>query len=262
MLLLLVLLIDTPATSAPDATAAPAPSVAQTDAPQTPATVYLIGNSLTNDTRPDRLATRPDFHIDCGKSLPYIEAHPEMPCKRDSRLWPEALAAAEYEQLVMQSHYGATLEEEVATISRWMAMQPAAEIIIHTGWAKHEPFAEERGQTNTSGPMRHSSAWYAALLNRLRATHPDRTITRTRCADALWKIADEIAAGDAPFEQLDAIYRDAIHMELGPGRYLMHNLMRLALGQDPVTEWAEPIEPPVKTYLDEQITYWAAQPRE
>src|SRR5690606_39121687 len=52
---------------------------------------YLIGNSLTWDTSPSLLDGDVQWHVDCGKSLPYIMAHPEMPCVKTSTLWPQAL---------------------------------------------------------------------------------------------------------------------------------------------------------------------------
>ena len=52
---------------------------------------YLIGNSLTWDTAPSLLDGDVQWHVDCGKSLPYIMAHPEMPCVKTSTLWPQAL---------------------------------------------------------------------------------------------------------------------------------------------------------------------------
>ncbi|MEZ5950923.1 MAG: hypothetical protein R3C12_17255 [Planctomycetaceae bacterium] len=35
----------------------------------------------------------------------------------------------------------------------------------------------------------------------------------------------------APLRNIEEMYRDAIHMQIGPGRYLMHNRMRQVLGQ-------------------------------
>ena len=224
-----------------------------------PPSVYLIGNSLTNDTQPERLDAGPEFHIDCGKSLPYIEENSEQPCKKDSRLWPDALANGRYDVVSMQTHYGSTMAGDVAAISRWIAMQPQARVVLHTGWAKSAQFDEERASTDTSGKMVHSLAWFEELQRQLEAAHPDRTFTRTRCCEALWKIADEAVAGDAPIDSIEELYRDAIHLDLGAGRYLMHNLMRLAVGQQPIAEWERPIEPELKTYLDEQIAYWAVQ---
>ena len=237
------------------------------DVPGVFPSVYLIGNSLTNDTVPDRLDGRVEFHIDCGKPLPYIAAHPEQPCRKDSRLWTDALAHDRYDRLSFQSHYGTTLEADASTIAVWMALQPQAEVVIHTGWARHAELAKERSQTDPEKIVRkmmmHSPAWYDALLGELRSRFPDRTITRTRCADALWKIADEIEAGTAPqsLDSIESLYRDAIHMQLGPGRYLMHNLMRIALDQPPATEWPEEIAPDMKAYLDGQIAHWAAAGR-
>ena len=97
--------------------------------------VFLIGNSLTWDTVPSRLDGNVQWHVDCGKSLPFMFANPEEPCVKTSTLWPKALKENQYDILSLQTHYGATLAEDVETISRWIEMQPQAVVVIHTGWA-------------------------------------------------------------------------------------------------------------------------------
>jgi hypothetical protein len=56
-------------------------------------------------------------------------------------------------------------------------------------------------------------------------------------------------------DDLKQLYRDAIHMTHGEGRYLMHNLMRAALGQPPSDEGFPIAEenPDLKAYLDQLI---------
>ena len=41
---------------------------------------YLIGNSLTWDTVPAWMDGDVQWHVDCGKSLPFIHANPDEPC--------------------------------------------------------------------------------------------------------------------------------------------------------------------------------------
>ena len=88
--------------------------------------VYLIGNSLTWDTVPGKLDGNVQWHVDCGKSLPFIFENPGKPCVKSSKLWTKALKEKQYDILSIQSHYGTTLKNDVETISKWMAMQPAA----------------------------------------------------------------------------------------------------------------------------------------
>jgi len=216
----------------------------------TAASFYLIGNSLTWDTVPSKLDDDVQWHVDCGKSLPYIHAHPEKPCVKTSTLWPKALKEKQYDFVSMQSHYGATLDEDVATISKWVAMQQRAVFVIHTGWARHASRAEEWAATKPGEKMQHSRAHLDALLKKLKAAHPDREFRRTRCMDLLARAANDAAAGKAPFAKVEDLYRDAIHMNVVTGRYLMHNAMRHALGQPRSGVGFEKIHPQVKAYFD------------
>ena len=65
-------------------------------------------------------------------------------------------------------------------------------------------------------------------------------------------IADDIAAGKAPIAELKDLYRDAIHMKLDTGRFLMHNAMRQSLGQPLLTNWP-PIDAEIKKYLVQKL---------
>ena len=47
---------------------------------------FLIGNSLTWDTVPSKLDGDVQWHVDCGKSLPFIYENPQKPCVKTSTL--------------------------------------------------------------------------------------------------------------------------------------------------------------------------------
>ena len=150
---------------------------------------YLIGNSLTWDTVPGWMDGDVQWHVDCGKSLPFIYENPDEPCVKTSTLWPKALVAKQYDVVSMQSHYGATLQEDVDTISKWVDMQSKAEFVIHTGWAHHEKRAAEYASKNISSTMQHSPKYINALLDRLRKKYPGREFRQTYAIDLLAKIA-------------------------------------------------------------------------
>ena len=219
-------------------------------ADEKPKSVFLIGNSLTWDTRPPLLDGDVQWHVDCGKSLPYIFEHPEKPCVKDSTLWPKALKEKQYDFVSVQCHNGSTLTEDAAVISHFVEMQPKAVFIIHTGWAAsaimETEFAEKGAITN----MNHSVDYFDALLKMLRKNHPKTEFRRTRAMDLLAVMAKDIKAGKAPFEKLSDVYRDVIHMGLQSGRYLMHNAMRKALDQPFSSAGFEKIDPKVKAYFD------------
>ncbi|QDT63448.1 hypothetical protein [Calycomorphotria hydatis] len=193
---------------------------------------YLIGNSLTNDTLPRLLDGDVQYHIDCGKNLPYIEANPEEPCVKHSTLWPQALADRQYTYFSMQPHYGSTLESDVITISNWLRMQPNSIVIIHSGWARQVSREDEyaTAAVDPQEKMVHCPAYIDVLIAKLREEFPNREFRQTHCMTLLQYVAEDIAAGKAPMDDISEMYRDAIHMS-NTGRYLMHNAMRTAMGQ-------------------------------
>ena len=211
---------------------------------------FLIGNSLTWDTVPSKLDGDVQWHVDCGKSLPWMYENPQKPCVKTSTLWPEALENKQYDLVSVQVHYGSTLAEDAAVISELLALQQKAIFIIHTGWAKSEKRAEEYARTDAEGKMAHSPVYFQELLQLLRKTHPDRELRLTHAQDLLAKVAEDIESGEAPFEAIEDVYRDAIHMNVVTGRYLMHNVMRFAMGQPRSSKGFEKIPPNIKAYFD------------
>lgn len=214
---------------------------------------YLIGNSLTWDTAPALLDGDVQWHVDCGKSLPYIHEHPEQPCVKTSTLWPTALKDKQYDLISVQPHYGSTLPEDVSTISQWIEMQPKATFIIHTGWARSETREDEYKNQDISGKLQHSPAYIKALLAALQKKYPERKFKQTHAIDLLEQVDADIKAGKAPFDQITDIYRDAIHMKLDSGRYLMHNAMRHAMDQPRSEKGYEKLDPKTKQYLNQVL---------
>jgi len=227
--------------------------VARAGAEEPSRSFYLIGNSLTWDTIPSRLDGDVQWHVDCGKSLPYIYSNPGKPCVKTSTLWPEALPAKQYDFLVLQPHYGSTLAEDVDAISAWIDLQPKAVVVIHTGWAHHARRRKEYENPDISGKLQHSPAYFEALLSTLKKRRPDRTFRQTRAIELLARIAADIEAGKAPLKQVSDLHRDVIHMGHHTGRYLMHNAMRRALGQPFSAKGFEKIDPKLKQYLDQVL---------
>lgn len=219
-------------------------------AQQSPPRCYLIGNSLTWDTVPERLDGHVQWHVDCGVSLPQIFAKPENPCVKTSTLWPKALKDTQYDVVSVQPHYGSTLVQDVETISRWMKMQPQAVFVIHSGWAFHAQRSNEFTSLATPEQMTHSPTYMRALIAELRRLHPGREIRQTSAQNLLAQIAEDIDAGRAPLKSIMELYRDDIHMTHDHGKYLMHNAMRRALGQSPSAAGFDKLKPEVKQYLD------------
>lgn len=239
--------------------AAPAAVANQADPveppPEAPAaeqgpSVYLIGNSLTWDTVPSRLDGDVQWHVDCGKPLTYIQAKPTEPCVKTSTLWPAALEEKQYDIVSFQPHYGTTLKEDVEAIATWLNLQPDAVVVIHTGWARSAQRIEEMASTDVDGALTHSRDYFIELLRALRTRFPDREFRTTACMLLLETIVEDIADGDAPFDAVEELYRDAIHMNVHTGRYLMHNAMRQTLGQPRLQNWSEQLTREQQRYLD------------
>lgn len=215
-----------------------------------PLSYYLIGNSLTQDTVPSKLDGDVQWHVDCGKSLPFLFENPAAPCVKNSTIWPEAFKVKQYDLISVQVHYGSTLEEDAAVLSEFLSMQPKAIFVIHSGWARSATRAEEYAEKSPAGKMTHRPVYLERLIEKLRSFHPGREIRQTHAQDLLARIADDIEAGKAPFSRIEDLYRDDIHLNVVTGRYLMHNAMRHALGQPRSVAGFEAIPSPVKAYLD------------
>jgi hypothetical protein len=217
---------------------------------RSPAHYYLIGNSLTWDTVPERLSGDVQWHVDCGVPLPVIFAKPDHPCVKSSTLWPAALRDKQYDVVSVQPHYGSTLAQDVETISAWMKLQPKAVFVIHSGWARHAQRGNEFASYATPEQMEHSPGYVRALVAELRRLHPGRELRQTYAQNLLAAIAEDIAAKKAPIANVAELYRDEIHLTNDVGKYLMHNAMRRVLGQAPSAAGFEKLDPAVKKYLD------------
>lgn len=248
-------LVATAARAEDDATAAVTKQAAARPAEQKSESIYLIGNSLTWDTLPGLLDGQVMWHVDCGKNLRYIHEHPERPCVKTSTPWPEALRTKQFDVLCVQPHFGTNLEEDVKIISGWIGLQSKpVRLVIHTGWNRHAHFREHYGRTPETEPcpMIHAPTYFARLGQRLREKHPEMTITSTHAIEVLDNICQDIEQKTAPIGDLKELYRDEIHVTTQGGRYLMHNLMRVAIGQE-ISDQGFQVEEPLRGYLRKKI---------
>lgn len=216
--------------------------------------IFLIGNSLTWDTLPGLLDGDVQWHVDCGKNLKFIHDNPAAPCVKTSTLWPEALSSKQYDLLCVQPHFGTSLDEDVAAISAWLKLQPTAALVIHTGWNRAAEFnATYHHKSTNTGQMIHSPSYFQSLTKRLLELHPHRNIRTTSAIDVLNQVYEEIQQGQAPFKNFTELFRDEIHMNTQVGRYLMHNLMRIALNQ-PLSDQGFQIDAPQKKYITQKLS--------
>jgi hypothetical protein len=229
---------------------------------QVRAKIFLIGNSLTWDTLPGLLAGDVQWHVDCGKSLQQLHDQPAQPCVKSSTPWPQALSEKQYDYLCVQPFTGTDLKADVAVISKWLEMQPAAVLVLHTGWSRAEDFEKSyHAPLDDAQRMVHSTAYFEKLRAELQAKFPQREIRTTGALvvlDAIWHDVQQNAAPLASFKDL---YRDDIHMTTQTGRYLMHNVMRRALGQAPSAQGFQ-IEAAERDYLDAKLSQLPAEAHE
>lgn len=218
-----------------------------------PLKIFLIGNSLTWDALPGLLDGDVQWHVDCGKNLQYIFDNPSGPCVKTSICWNEALKTKQYDILCVQPFFGTTLEQDLQVISAWLAMQPNAGLVIHTGWNRAEDFEKAYHATDEVSHMSHSPGYFRALQTQLQAKHPDRSIRISAALEVLDAVWHDIAQGQTPFGSFPELYRDEIHMTTQAGRYLMHNILRRALRQ-PFSNQGFQLEAAQKEYLDQRLS--------
>jgi hypothetical protein len=103
--------------------------------------------------------------------------------------------------------------------------------------------------------MTHSPLYFRELVARLRANFPGRVIKQTLAQNVLAAIAEDIQAGRSPYRNVAELYRDDIHVTHDQGKYLMHNVMRSALGLPHSTAGFEKVDAERRKYLD-SVLHW------
>lgn len=210
-------------------------------------TAFLIGNSLTYGTLPNQLDGEIDYHIQCNENLHQIATDPWV-CVDDATLWTEALAENEYETIVVQVYKGTTLQQDFDAIKLFADLQPAADIVIFTGWPRHSVWESvySAGPTNEIGQ---SKTYIWALLGALKGEYPDRDVVLSGHLTVLNSIREDANLADSALVEFENLFRDETHLSYEAGRYLSHNLMRAALDQ-PIREDAVKVEDGMRVYLN------------
>ena len=256
--------------------------------------VFLIGNSLTNDTDPMRFGAVEgdpvvEYQIAGGQNLTWQLTHPDggegdgtAKLTKTSKPWGTALGDKPYDVLVIQPYLGTTKEEDIAAISHWMEMetQQAAKVLIHIGWGNRRTFLASFSDPGTD-KTNHSVAYFDSLIEALRVKYPERTIVRDYGLELLKAMHEDTAVGHSPFQDIFGpdikfkemteaqkssleVYRDDLHMNNLVGYYLMHNHLRLSLGlalnPDYVNPWqgCARLSPEQKKYLNDLLLRFPA----
>lgn len=213
-------------------------------------TVFTIGNSLTWDTSPPNLDNS-QWHIFCNKNLRFIADNPTGHCINTSVLWTDALANQQFDYVTVQPFSGTTLQDDVSVISQWMAMQPDAQFVLHTGWGSSATHGMQWHSQPSNLSVFSPTAAYFDTLESAIEQQTGREVHQTAAGDVLASIAADIANGSSPFDSLGDLYRDSIHMN-SEGGYLMRNLMRLGVNQELMLDTSSQVSSE-RAYLNQKI---------
>ncbi len=207
-------------------------------------TSYHVGNSLTWDSRPqwmDDFAVQKvvgdhtvGYHVECGKSLPYIWDHPDSSCVApvpQFGLYAEALPAHEWDALTLQPFNGggATLAVDTARILDFLNLartNPAngdTAVYLLGAWPAKTGFsdtwlAEVPDADNT--PAQRARQYYDHLLNRVRAS-TDAEVYLIPSGAVLFELDARMKRGEVPgFDSVADLYRDNLHLTTDVGRFV------------------------------------------
>ena len=223
--------------------------------PTAAVTVYSIGNSLTFDATRN-YAGNLEHTIDCNRTLQRIFDNPATSCIESHprhRDWSVALTTKKYDYVTVQPWHNTTLDENVATISEWMRLQPDAKFIVHTGWASRSIGSDRYSNAlPNGGSFEHSEAFFGSLIERLEALYPGRQVGSTNIIGTLNSIAVDIENSDSEIDSLSSLYRDSVHFGLA-GQYIATNSLYRATGQpfSPVNFESLPLA--TRQYLNARI---------
>jgi hypothetical protein len=221
------------------------------------ADVYVLGSSYSEDALPRFLDDRPQWHIDCGKSLQYIFDNPLAPCDLMSTIWPVALSTTQFNYISFQpvKDVGITEQSDIDTIGYWLSLQPTAVGVIHPTWPIPSQWESVFHDPNPDNALTNYSQQYAYdLINKLRAVNPGRRIVTDRANEILDSIYHDIQNGIGPLTDFHQLFRDESGHMSDYGQYLQHNALRQAFGQRTgIDHSPNGIPRTIKKYFDARI---------
>ena len=222
------------------------------------ADVYVLGSSYSSDAMPSSLDDRPQWHIDCGKSLQYIFNNPLAPCDITSTIWPVALSATQFNYVSFQpvrDVAGVTERSDIDAIGYWLSLQPTAVGVIHQTWPRPSEWESAFHNANPDNTLTNYSQRYAFdLIRALQAANPGRRIVSDRANEILDRIYHDIENGVGPLTDFQQLFRDEGGHLGNYGNYLAHNALRQAFGQRTgIDSSPDGVPLDVQKYLDARI---------
>ena len=198
--------------------------------PASASDIMMIGNSLMWGSAPSLIPGNNAWHIKGGSTLAEIVDSPSEQHHPTGTRWDQV--PNDFDVLVLQPDanpaHRPTFEEDLAAAIVLADSQPNADIIIHTSWnwsSLHGPEFE----ANDDDTVHHHSALYMdRLVSELQTTYPNRAVSRSRHADAMYQLW--LDRNDLALNFHTEFYIDIKHLQNGHGLYFAYNVLRESLG--------------------------------
>lgn len=204
---------------------------------------YHIGNSLTWDSRPDLMPAviaaqgftlETGYHINCNRSLDQIAANPTQVCVPvvpEFGYFQDALGGVDLDYFTVQPFWTptSTLGSDIQVITDMEALVPTrpdgpdTTLFLYQAWGSQSVMTDgswlddvDDHPDTLSQPQRE---YFTHLFAHLDAAI-DRPVRLIPVGAVIYEINQRIVANEIPaVTDLEAFYRDDIHMSHGLGRF-------------------------------------------
>ncbi|MDZ4657509.1 MAG: hypothetical protein SH868_08000 [Bythopirellula sp.] len=209
-------------------------------------TSYHVGNSLTYDSQPlgiEALATsrgldhQVGFHIRSGASLQNLLATPELTSidPNEFGTYGQALPSNAWDIVTLQPHSDnaplTTLGLDTQSILSFIDLTRSNPANENTNFYIYQTWPQQTGSSyqslwtnpspnNLNTQMTRSREYYKNLIERVRG-ETDANVYMVPVGEVLYQLDIKMRAGQIPgFFSVGQLYRDALHLSFGPGRFV------------------------------------------
>lgn len=204
-------------------------------------TLYMIGNSLTWDSRPEKTAATANFsgfpmdvgyHIRCASTLSSIVDDPNTVCidPTETGRFPTALPTFAWDSVSLQHHAreGATLNTDSSAIrtlvelAQTNASNADTTFFIYQPWPKSTQWnswldSVSQDPDTRALPRREYSY---LLFQTVQEQIPTANFAILPVGDVMFQLDQEMAAGMIPgYSSIQEVYRNSVHLN-GVGRFV------------------------------------------
>lgn len=216
-------------------------------------TAFIIGNSLSEDTRPWELPIweTGDRHYRGGQSAWYIYNNPEDQQHQDGTRWDQVTKSYDWLTIQFDAYptQRPTFSQDLESALAFIEAIPTPNVLLYTGWQYHtfgeEPLLIQDYESGATDVNTHSPEYYESLQSAIQSQHPSVNVQISRHLDVWYQIAKNPPFPDWNSNINTGLYRDAKHATQGNGQWLAHNLIREAYGL--------PLQPAVQSQVNHSI---------